>query len=191
MCTISNVIDVVSSVVSAAISTKAAYDRKAVNEYQANLTVKEAKIAENNAKYELQEGIQESRRKKLQSILNMGEEKSNIAAGNIALSSQTAINILDDEKLNGELDALNTLVSSERRAESYFQQADRLYANAGLRSFQSKQNFKTNTMQIWTNAIGSNSSNIEFGVDGIKKWNNNRIDNKLKQEKDVKNGKNA
>lgn len=161
MCTIASIIYAVGTVATAVTSAKSAYNQKVIGDYQTKLITNEAKIAENNAKYELQEGIEESRRKKLQSILNMGEQKSNIAAGNIALSSQTAINILDDEKLNGELDALNTLKSSEHRAESYFQQADKLYANAGLNSFRNKQNYKSKQKTIWTNAIKSNNNNIQ------------------------------
>lgn len=161
MCTIASIIYAVGTVATAVTSAKSAYNQKVIGDYQTKLITNEAKIAENNAKYELQEGIEESRRKKLQSILNMGEQKSNIAAGNIALSSQTAINILDDEKLNGELDALNTLKSSEHRAESYFQQADKLYANAGLNSFRNKQNYNFKQKTIWTNGIKSNNNNIQ------------------------------
>lgn len=187
MCTIGIILQAAVQIASAAITTKAEHDKKVMGKYQAALMIKDAKNTENNAMYELQEGIEESRRKKLQSILNMGQQKSNIAAGNIALSSQTAINILDDEKLNGELDALNTLKSSQHRAENYFQSADRQYSNAGLRSFQTKQNFKTNTMKIWTNTIGSNAYGIQKGYEwykGIKEKNKT-------EEKAGKNGNNA
>ncbi len=169
MCTLIAVLSAVSTVTSAAITSKAAYDQKVIGDYQTKMIVKEAEIAENNAKYELQEGIEESRRQKLKSILNMGEQKSNIAAGNIALSSQTAINIVDDEKLNGELDALNTLKSSEHRAESYFQQADRLYENAGLNSFRNKKNYQNRVALTWTNAFGSRVDEFVDGVDWVKK----------------------
>ncbi len=132
-----------------------------------------------NAAYERQEGIEQARQKKLNYILNMGKEASKFAAGNIALSSQTAINAIDDYKLNGELDALNTIKNSEKRAQSYERQAQQYYQNAALNTFNNKLNRKNNLFSIGSNLLnfgqkfqGSEAQNVL--INKIKGWINDK-----------------
>lgn len=141
MCSIYDAVQAAANLVVAAVEIKEIQTQKAESEYQTEFLTKQAKKAEKDAAYVRQEGIEEARRKRLQSILNMGEEKTNLAAGNIGLSSQMAINIVDDEKLNGELDALTTLKDSEREAQKYMDRAEQYYAQAGLTSFRSKNRY--------------------------------------------------
>lgn len=102
---------------------------------------KEAKQLKNQAKteveqgkLELQEGIEESRREKLKSILNMGDTTTKIAAGNIMTSSLTALNAVDDAKMNGEADAISTVKSAYKRASNRFDKADMYYEQAKLKT---------------------------------------------------------
>ena len=94
----------------------------------------QAKTEVEQAKLELQDGIEESRREKLKSILNMGETTTKIAAGNIMTSSLTALNAVDDEKMNGEADAISTVKSAYRRASERFDKADMYYEKAKLKA---------------------------------------------------------
>ena len=141
MCSIYDAVQAAANLVVAAVEIKEIQTQKAESEYQTELYTKQAKKAEKDAAYVRQEGIEEARRKRLQSILNMGEEKTSLAAGNIGLSSQLAINIIDDKKLNGELDALTTLKDSEREAQKYMDSAEQYYSQAGLSSFKSSRTY--------------------------------------------------
>lgn len=94
----------------------------------------QAKTEVNQSKLELQEGIEDSRRKKLKSILNMGETTTKIAAGNIMTSSLTALNAVDDEKMNGEAEAISTVKSAYRRASDRFNKANMYYEKAKLKT---------------------------------------------------------
>ena len=100
---------------------------------------KQAKNAEDKASYVRQKGIEDARDKKLKSILEMGDTSTNIAAGNIALTSGTAINVLDSQKMNGEIEASSVLESANRRADDYMFQAQDYYNNAQLTSMSAKR----------------------------------------------------
>ena len=130
-------------------------EEKAQNKYQTNLLLSEAKYAEQDAVYERQEGIEQARREKLNSILNMAEKKSGIAANNIALSSGTALNVLESEKLNGELDALTTLKNSERRADLQMRTAIKYYNQAELQSYKTKRSYKKGMLSLISDAAGN------------------------------------
>lgn len=145
MCTFATITMAAAGLITAAASAYSASTEKAAAKYQSELYVKDAEKAKSDAAYERQTGIEDARNKRLQAILNMGEAKTTIASGNIATSSQTALNIIDDEKLNGELDALTTIRNSEKKAQDYLYQSDQYYAQAGLTSFKSKSQY-TKTM---------------------------------------------
>lgn len=113
---------------------------KKVAEYNIDQNIQQAKIAERNAMYERQEGIEDARERRLQAIKNMGTQKTNLASGNISLSSSSALDIVEDEKISGEIDALKIIDSSERKAQSYLDTAKNYYSNASLLSYKSKQN---------------------------------------------------
>lgn len=126
--------------------------------YERNIAVQQAEKARTDAAYERQSGIEDARTQRLQAILNMGEEKASIASGNISVNSQTALNIIDDAKLNGELDALNTLKKSEKRANDYLFSSEQQYSNIALNSFKSK-----------TTNIGNSLNSISQDVDTFLK----------------------
>ena len=134
--------------------------QKAQGIYKTNLMLLEAKQAEKDAAYERQEGIEQARKERLNSILNMGAKKAAFAASNIAVSSQTALNAVDDEKLNGELSALTTLKTSERRAQSYSDRAISLYNNAALNSFNTKQSYKMGGMNLFKDSFNDSLKTV-------------------------------
>lgn len=170
MCTFLDIAQAVASVAFTAVEIQHARTQKAESEYRANLLRKDAKTAKDNAINERQEGIEDARKQRLQAILNMGEEKTNIAAGNISMSSQTALDILDDEKLNGELNALTTLKKSEERASNYMRQSDRYYSNAALLSFNAKQTYRQRVKSL---LINSTSNLVGLGVHGFDEQRKN------------------
>lgn len=141
MCSPYDIAKTVVDTIRTGIEIKKVVETKKEAKYQTELIKTQAKQSQQDAASERQEGIEEARRKKLQAILNMGDEKAAFASGNIALSSATALNVLDDEKQTGELDALLTLNSSEKSAEKYMCQSQRYYQNAALASFKAKNNY--------------------------------------------------
>ncbi len=94
--------------------------------------VNEGKKAEADAAYERQQGLEESRRKKLDSIKNMTAVSAKFAASNLSTNSDTALNLTEDEKQAGELEAVNTINQSERKAKTYMDKADAYYKKAKL-----------------------------------------------------------
>lgn len=156
------VMGIVSAVATTAVNIKQASNTSAVQKFQAEQNIKQAKIAERNAVYERQEGIEEAREKRLQAIKNIGSQKTMIASGNIMASSSTALNLFDDEKLSGEIDALKLIDSSEKKAQSYIDSAKNLYANASIKKYQS-----SNTLgnAISNQLIKFSPKMYEFGKD--------------------------
>ncbi|MBQ8886277.1 MAG: hypothetical protein IJY61_01070 [Candidatus Gastranaerophilales bacterium] len=151
-----DIFNVVIKVVQAAFQVKKAVEVRKEAKYQTDILRQEAKQAKEDAADERQQGLDEARRIRLKSILNMSEMKSDIASNNILLSSKTALNLVTDEKLNGELDALVTLQNSERTAENYLRQSQKYYQNAALKSASSKNNLVNSV----SNSVLNLSSNI-------------------------------
>ena len=140
MCTPEDVVSGIVQAVGAAIEWREIAITKAEAEYKAESLMKEANIVKEKAGIERQEGIEEAREKRLQSILKMGAIKTNTAAGNISVFSQNTLNLLEDEKLNGELEALNILEDSQKSSNSYMNKYDKLYSQAQLQSNYAKDN---------------------------------------------------
>ena len=151
-----DIFNVVIKVVQAAFQVKKAVEVRKEAKYQTDILRQEAKQAKEDAADERRQGLDEARRIRLKSILNMSEMKSDIASNNILLSSKTALNLVTDEKLNGELAALVTLQNSERTAENYLRQSQKYYQNAALKSASSKNNLVNSV----SNSVLNLSSNI-------------------------------
>lgn len=168
MCEPTTITLAVGAVLSSAVSVYSAQTKKAEAKYQSALAVQQAEKAKTDAAYERQTGIEEARAQRLQAILNMGEEKANIAAGNISTNSQTALNIVDDAKLNGELEALNTLRESEKRANDYMFSSENYYSQAALTSFSANRNYTSSIFSTISSGIISNKTGIsklsEIGI---------------------------
>ncbi len=144
--------------------------RKAEGKYQASLAVQKAEKARKDAAYERQTGIEEARNQRLQAILNMGEEKANIASANLSTNSQTALNILDDSKLNGELDALTTLKKSDKRANDIMFNSGNYYSGAALTSFAARRNYVSNSLGQSGSFFNSIANSTPQYMEEGKKW---------------------
>lgn len=128
------------------------------NEMEAEAFMKEAKIAKDQAAVERQEGLEESRRQKLLSILDMQKEKAFFASNNIMTTSETALNVMESEKLNGELMALNTLKEAEKNSDKYLAMANDYYEKASLSTFNAKQTKRTMFKELGKEAFSFASS---------------------------------
>lgn len=159
------VINAVVNVVNAVVQVQEARVEKAEHEYNAQLYSAQAKKTEDRATTELQEGIEKARRQRLNAILNASEQKTLIASGNLGLTSQTSLNIVDDEKLNGELDALTTMKTAQQKYTTYIDRANQYYANAELSSSKAKNAFMKNALEY----VKRDSSRIGNNINGLYK----------------------
>ena len=178
MCVI-GVVEVVTAVATAAYSVKNAIDEKALAKQQTKNMIEQAKLNEQKAAIERQEGIEEARRKKLDSILNMSEQKANIAASNLGTASQTSLNIIDDEKMNGELEALITTKEADKRVNAYMETSQKYYNQASLNSFNSKIKFNK---AIFNSAKNLSSSLTSVDYSEFKEYFENRKKKKEEQK---------
>jgi len=125
---------------------------------ESKITQQQAKIQRDNAAVTMQEGIEESRRIKLNSILEMGKTKTQIASGNIMTESGTALNAVDTDKMNGDIEALSTLKSSFQTSKNYMTQADMLYKRASLSTENALYSGISNTINSGLNAYSKAQS---------------------------------
>lgn len=149
---------VVSAISSLAVGIKQSVETKKIQEFQAEQNVVQAKIAQRNAAYERQEGIEEAREKRLDAIRNIGAQKTAFASGNIMNSSSTAVNIFEDEKLSGEIDALKLIDESEKRAQSYIDSSNLYYSNSQLKEYQADKRLN-DTFIFGAYNLGQNLTN--------------------------------
>lgn len=138
---ISNIVDIASTAIELTTGLYSLNTDKAIGKYNEKQLIEQAKSAERNAAYERQEGIENARRERLKAIQNMGRQTADIAAGNIMTSSSSALSLIGNEKINGELDAINIINSSERKSKLYLESADNYYKQSGLQSFKTKRNY--------------------------------------------------
>lgn len=170
MCTLQDVASGVAQAVSTFVTWKKISEEKAEAKAEAISLENQAKTAEEQAGNERQEGIEAAREKRLQAILRISKEKTDSAAGNIALSSENTLNKMEDEKLNGELEALNAIEEADLRSQSYLSRAENYHMQAQLKSFQAKD--KSQYLLSGLNGISSSF------VSKYKKSNNKNNTNK-------------
>lgn len=126
--------------------------KKAEGMYKTQQIINQGKEAENNAAMIRQESIETARRQKLNSILNMAKTKTNAAANNLALSSETVLNLEQDDIMQGNLNASATLKNSEEKAKRYINSANMFYQNASLNSLQVKRNYARDIYSLGMNS---------------------------------------
>ena len=129
----------ITAIISSAVGVQSAVSNRKVSKFQAEQNLRQAKIEEQKALYERQEGIEDAREKRLNAIKNMGKQKVQLASGNIMTSSQMALNIFEDENISGEIDALKLLDNSEKRAQTYLESSQKNQLNANLHNYNANQ----------------------------------------------------
>lgn len=157
---VTEIVTAVANAVSAAVKVQEARVEKAQYEYESELYTSHAKKLENRATTELQNGIEKARKQRLNAILDGAEQTAIIASGNLGVTSQTSLNIVDDEKLNGELDALTTLKTAEQKYSTYIDKANQYYANAELSSQKAKNAYLDNAIEYAKSNTKGKLSNI-------------------------------
>ena len=144
------IINAISSVVQTVVKVQEIRIEKAENEYNAQVMVSKAKRAENQAAYERQEEIEEARKQRLNAILTSADTKAEIASGNLGTSSLTSLNLIQDDKEEGERDAEKALKISEYRASNYIDSANNYYKQSGLYSFRAKHVYRNDLFDAYS-----------------------------------------
>ena len=98
--------------------------------YQAQVNQQNAKIAQENAAMERQQGIEEARLQRIKASQVIGSQKTAMAANGVDITQGTALDVIEDTAAMGELDALQTRYNYERKAQAYEVQAGN-YQNQG------------------------------------------------------------
>ncbi len=153
---------VVASVAGSVLSGIASYQQgkqqKAMYNYQAQVAQENAKIAENNAKMERQQGIEEARLQRMKTLQHVGSQQTAMAANGIDVTQGTPLDVIEDTAAIGELDALQTRYNYERKALSYEAQADNFSNQANLDVIAGRNAYSAGKM----NALAS-------GLEGVSK----------------------
>lgn len=171
MCVIET-LNIVSDVISIVGGIRKVQVQHAVGKYNVQQSINQAKIAEKNAAYERQEGIDNARKEKLKLIQVIGNIKSSTAAGNILTGSDMTLNMINGEKELSDFNALDIINKSERRAENYLDKANMYYNNASLISLKTKHNFANGLLSIFSNNLYDSVdsfNSIEGGLNNAKK----------------------
>ena len=168
--TAAKIIAVVGAVTSAAVSTVSAVQQSKAAEaqykYQAEVNKQNAEIAQENANKERQQGIEEARLQRLKAQQNVANQTSAMAANGIDVTQGTAVNLLGDTAMWGEMDALNTLSNSESRARAMEAEAGNFKNQARLDSLAGNNAYRAG--QIGAISSGLNGISNTFSV--ADKW---------------------
>ena len=139
--------DVIATGINAAITVATAVEAANENAKETNLVIKNqitmAERAKADAAYERQEGIEESRKKRLDAIRNMAEIESSVAANGLSTNSQTSLLLYEDEEEEGELDALDILKDSELASKKHMEAYSDYYSQAKLTSLKGKNQYRS------------------------------------------------
>ena len=175
MCVLSIIPQLLTTAISTIQTITGDSAQRKIAAYQMEENRQKAKKAEMEAAYERQNGVEEARRQKLNSILNMGNEKAKLAGANIAMSSGTVLNLADDLKLNSELESLTTLNQAERKAQDLMDKRNSLYADSSQIRFNSKLKTLNSRYQLGNSSIGllTNTVGNKTAMNDLSTWYDN------------------
>ena len=157
---------VASTAVSVTSSVQESNAAKAQAEYQARVQRENAKIAEENAAIERQQGIEEERMQRLKTARQVASQKTAMAANGIDISQGTALDVIEDTATMGELDALQTRYNYERQAIAYEAQANNFNNQANLDIIKGQNAQKAGYLKAASSGLAG--INQSLGVAG--KW---------------------
>ena len=100
--------------------------------YEAKVAQENARIANQNAAMERQQGIEEERLQRIKTAQAVGSQKTAMAANGIDVTQGTALDVIEDTASMGELDALQTRYNYERKALAYEANANNYLNQANL-----------------------------------------------------------
>lgn len=132
--------------------------QQAYYNYQAKVQEENAKIAQNNAALERQQGIEEARLQRIKTAQAIGSQTTAMAANGVDVTKGTAVDVLEDTAAMGELDALQTRYNYERKALSYEAQSNNFSNQSNLDVIAGQNAYSAGKI----NALAS-------GLDGVSK----------------------
>ena len=140
--------------------------QQAMYNYQAKVQQENAKIAEQNAAMERQQGIEEARLQRIKSAQAIGSQKTAMAANGVDVTQGTALDVIEDTAAMGELDALQTRYNYERKALAYESQASNYQNQSNLDIIAGKNAYSAGKM----NALASGLEGISKAGSVATKW---------------------
>lgn len=132
MCSIIDAVNAVKDVFYITSEIQEIRTEKAYLKQEIALNEQKARNEKQKAESEYQEGLEESRKKRLEAILNMGDVSTKLAANNIALNSGSAFTLAESEKQKGELSALYAFNEHKSKYNAYMDSSSEYLSAAQL-----------------------------------------------------------
>ncbi len=185
--TAAKIIGAVAAITSTAISVPAAVQKgktqKAMYNYQAKVNEENARIAQENANVQRQQGIEEARLQRIKAASTIGSQKAAMAANGVDVTQGTSLDVIADTAAMGELDALQTQYNYEAKARGYEAQAGNFQNQANLDVISGKNAYQAGKINAITTGLGG----LERTGDIASKWFDFGSDTKVKNKKIGKN----
>lgn len=173
MCDITSAIGIISAITTVASTAFGVYSsiqqgkaQQAEYNYQASVARQNAKIAQENAAMERQQGIEEARLQRMKAAQAIGSQKAAMAANGVDVSQGTALDVIEDTAAMGELDALQTQYNYERRALAYETQSDNFINQSNLDLIAGQNAYSAGKM----NGLAAGLNGIQKLGDVASKW---------------------
>lgn len=120
--------------------------QQAMYNYQAQVDRQNAKIANENAAQERQQGLEEARLQRMKTLQVVGSQQAAMAANGMDITQGTSLDIIEDTAAMGELDALQIEHNYERKALAYEQQANNFINQSNMDVISGKNAYSAGKM---------------------------------------------
>ena len=138
--------------------------------YQAKVNEENAKIAQENANVQRQQGIEEARLQRIKAASTIGAQKTAMAANGVDVTQGTAVDVISDTAAMGELDALQTQYNYEMKARGYEAQAGNFQNQANLDVISGKNAYQAGKLNALSSGV-KGLSDAAGSVTGVAtKW---------------------
>lgn len=148
---------IVAAIASAAIGTVSAVQatnaQEAQYEYQAKVAKDNERTAQINATEARQKGIEDARLKRMKTLQQVGALQTAQAANGIDISTGTSLDLIEDTKTMGELDAMNSIYDAERTARNYEIQAGNFSNQSEIELASSKNSSSAGKLNAFGTAL--------------------------------------
>ncbi len=134
--------------------------------YQAKVNEENAKIAQENANVQRQQGIEEARLQRIKAASTIGSQKTAMAANGVDVTQGTAVDVIADTAAIGELDALQTQYNYEMKARGYEAQAGNFQNQANLDVISGKNAYTAGKI----GAVQDGLAGIQQSADIASQW---------------------
>ncbi len=134
--------------------------------YQAKVNEENARIAQENANVQRQQGIEEARLQRIKAASTIGSQKAAMAANGVDVTQGTSLDVIADTVAMGELDALQTQYNYEAKARGYEAQAGNFQNQANLDLISGKNAYQAGKINAITTGLGG----LEKTSDVALKW---------------------